>query len=67
MVFAAETDVDVVVRLGDLVQRWTGNECQVFDVTRADLERFAAEGDPLVGSWRADAHTVYGSDIRSLV
>lgn len=67
VVFAVETDVDLVVRLGDLVQRWTGNVCQVFDATRADLERFAAEGDPLVGSWRADAHTVYGADIRSLV
>ncbi|WP_181420371.1 nucleotidyltransferase domain-containing protein [Curtobacterium sp. MCBD17_023] len=67
VVFDTETDLDVVVQLGDLVHRWTGNECQVFDVTRADLERFAAEGDPLVGSWRADARTVFGPDIRTLV
>ncbi|WP_144713132.1 nucleotidyltransferase domain-containing protein [Curtobacterium pusillum] len=67
VVFADGVDTEVVVRLGDLVRRWTGNECQVFDVTRADLRRFVAEGDPLVGSWRDEARTVFGPDVRSLL
>ena len=67
VVFDAVVDTDVVVRLGDLVRRWTGNECQVFDVTRADLRRFVAEGDPLVGSWRDEARTVFGEEIRTFI
>ncbi|MBT2503608.1 nucleotidyltransferase domain-containing protein [Curtobacterium sp. ISL-83] len=67
VVFAEAVDVDAVTQLGELVERWTGNECQVFDVTRADLLRFVREGDPLVGSWREEARTVYGSDIRTLL
>jgi predicted nucleotidyltransferase len=67
VVFDTDVDVDLIVRLGDLVQRWTGNDCQVFDVTRADLVRFAAEGDPLVGSWREDSRTVYGRDLQALL
>ncbi|OII14311.1 nucleotidyltransferase domain-containing protein [Curtobacterium sp. MCBA15_008] len=67
VVFDAVVDTDVVVRLGDLVRRWTGNDCQVFDVTRADLRRFVAEGDPLVGSWRDEARTVFGEEIRTFI
>jgi predicted nucleotidyltransferase len=67
VVFEETVDTDVVVRLGDLVRRWTGNECQVFDVTRADLRRFVAEGDPLVGSWREEARTVFGEEIRTYI
>jgi hypothetical protein len=39
----------------------------VFDVTRADLRRFVAEGDPLVGSWREEARTVFGEEIRTYI
>jgi predicted nucleotidyltransferase len=67
VVFHDQVDADLVGTLGEQVRAWTGNACHVFDVTRADLARFVAEGDPLVGSWRADARTLYGKDLREIL
>lgn len=67
VVFADTVDDDLVGRLGDLVHRSTGNECQVFDTTIADLVRSVHEHDPIVDSWRRDARTIAGADIRELL
>ncbi|WP_185021597.1 nucleotidyltransferase domain-containing protein [Curtobacterium sp. PhB130] len=67
VVFDDHVDTELIVELGSMVRIWSGNDCQVFDVTRPDLRRFAMENDPLLGSWRDDAKTVYGRDIRDLI
>lgn len=67
VVYREEVDVDVSVGLGSMVQRWTGNACQVFDVSLGDLTQMVAERDPLVGSWQSDARTIVGLDLRSLI
>jgi predicted nucleotidyltransferase len=67
VVFADAVDDELVARLGDLVRRWTGNTCQVFDLTRTDLERSVRDRDPIVDSWRADARTIVGTDLRALL
>lgn len=56
-----------VSRLGEDVMAWTGNTCQVYDIGSADLERHIAVHDPLVTAWRADAITVYGTELRSVL
>lgn len=55
------------VRLGDRVRAWTGNDCSVLDFTRDQLRTAVATGDPIVDSLRADARTVYGSELRDLL
>jgi predicted nucleotidyltransferase len=67
VIYPGEPVVDLSVALGSAVERWTGNECQVFDVSRADLRRMVADGDPLVDSWRRDARTIVGEDLRGLL
>jgi predicted nucleotidyltransferase len=49
------------------VMAWTGNTCQVYDIGSDDLERHIAVHDPLVTAWRADAITVYGTDLRGVL
>lgn len=46
------------------VQRWTGNSCNVYDVTSARLAQMSAASDPMIESWAADARTFLGSDLR---
>jgi predicted nucleotidyltransferase len=67
VVYGSTPSDDFSVALGSMVERWTGNDCQVFDVTRADVARMVAEHDPLVDSWRRDARTVFGADLRGLL
>ncbi|MEO6867665.1 MAG: nucleotidyltransferase domain-containing protein [Gaiellales bacterium] len=75
-----ESDLDVVVvfpdaldnerasRLVDVlsesVRRWTGNQCNVYSVTTSRLRELVAAKDPIVGSWRSDAATFHGADLR---
>jgi len=46
------------------VERWTGNSCNVYDVTRARLAQMIAASDPMIASWAADARTFLGPDLR---
>lgn len=67
VVYPDELVVDLSVALGSAVERWTGNETQVFDVSREDLRKMVADGDPLVESWRKEARTIVGEDLRGLL
>jgi len=46
------------------VQRWTGNSCNVYDVTSTRLAQLIAASDPMIESWAADARTFLGPDLR---
>lgn len=54
-------------RLRDEVSTWTGNPCQIYDLGSDELERHIAARDPLLAAWRADAITVAGPELRSLL
>ena len=67
------TDIDdrqwqvQVARMREDVMVWTGNACQVYDISTEDLERHIAARDPLVAGWQRDALTVGGADLRGLL
>lgn len=79
----AESDVDIAVILSDNtevaksehlvddlteeVETFTGNRVQVLTLSMSDLQRMVKEQDPLVDSWRSDAHTIAGTDISALI
>lgn len=50
-----------------LVQRWTGNRCQVTDRSSASLRRLARAREPIVDQWRQDAISLAGADISTLL
>jgi hypothetical protein len=58
---------DQVRRLRGLVQRWTGNRCQVTDRTVAALRRLSRAREPIGDEWRKDAVSLAGADIRQLL
>ncbi|WP_022886882.1 nucleotidyltransferase domain-containing protein [Glaciibacter superstes] len=75
-----ESDIDIVAIfaddvsshlieqfVGDLtseVERWTGNECNVFDLSSARLAEMVSSRDPMVASWQADSRTFHGPELR---
>lgn len=56
-----------VDRLTEQVQAWSGNACEVLELSRDDLAAAAARDDRLVRELRADAITLGGRDIRLLL
>lgn len=46
------------------VERWTGNSCNVYDVTSTRLAQLIAASDPMIESWTTDAQTFLGPDLR---
>ena len=56
-----------VHRLRDLVERWTGNHCQVTDRSVAALRRLSRAREPIVDEWRKDAVSLAGADVRQLL
>lgn len=74
----ADSDVDVLVvhpdtsaredrdrfavNLAALIERWTGNPAQVYDLTDARLHEQMALGDPIVQRWLAEARTIAGRE-----
>jgi predicted nucleotidyltransferase len=64
----ALTRVDgLVERLHRMVPRWTGNDAHVYRATERSLARAVRDADPIVTSWRADAITVIGRDVRAML
>ncbi len=59
-----EAQVDQLV---DHVRRWSGNPCEVLELTRSELRHAAATDDRLVEDLRRDAVTLNGPDIRILL
>lgn len=61
VVYPYEPDEGLSVALVTHVERWTGNACQVFDVSRG------GDQDLLVESWRRGARTIFGTELRELL
>ncbi len=56
-----------VHRMRELVQRWTGNQCQVTDRSVSSIRRLARSREPIVDEWRKDAIKLAGADIDQLL
>lgn len=56
-----------VDRLTEQVQAWSGNACEVLELSRDDLAAAVARDDRLVRELRADAIALGGRDIRLLL
>jgi hypothetical protein len=67
-VFPGDLDSTVVERFVDSamagVQLWTGNTCNIYDLTESRLLESMEGGDPIVESWNEDATTFLGPDLR---
>jgi predicted nucleotidyltransferase len=57
---------DAVAALAHRVEILTGNPAQVVELNEEELRTATATGQPLVGSLRAEARTVFGVDVREL-
>jgi predicted nucleotidyltransferase len=68
---SAQTDSDAwqdqLRALQAQVLAWSGNRLETITVTRAHLDELVAGAEPVVGSWRDDALTVAGTDLRRLL
>lgn len=56
-----------VERLVERVNAWSGNTCEVLELSLAELEESVAREDRLVRDLRQDAITLAGRDVRALV
>ncbi|MBH0008091.1 nucleotidyltransferase domain-containing protein [Salinibacterium sp. SWN1162] len=77
------SDIDLVVVLPDFVTDesgqaaieqisqavlgWTGNDCNVFTAKRELLRNMVTSDDPMIESWRGDAVTFNGPELRELI
>lgn len=59
--------LDEVDGLTLAVESWTGNRLEVITRTISDLHRLVREGEPIIDSWRDEAVTVVGADLRQLL
>lgn len=49
------------------VEAWTGNHLETITHSLAHLAELVQAGEPIVGSWREDAVTLLGTDIRTIL
>lgn len=61
---AWEAGVD---ELRESVARWTGNDCQVYELNEAELQEHVVAEEPVVAEWRRDAVHLAGTPIGRLV
>lgn len=54
---------EFITELRNQVQLWTGNDTQIYDVTRSALGQHQKQGDPIVKNWLADGIIIYGNDM----
>ncbi|WP_056732233.1 nucleotidyltransferase domain-containing protein [Agromyces sp. Soil535] len=57
----------VLATMSERVAEATGNRVEIVDLTRDDLRRLTNAKDPLVESWKVDAKTVVGLDLKRLI
>jgi hypothetical protein len=60
-----EKRAEFVDALGVSTRRWTGNSCNVYAVSASRIRELVRAMDPIVESWRSDAVTFHGVDLRS--
>ncbi len=53
--------------LRDRVIAWTGNPCQIYDLTDIEFDQHVTAGEPIVDEWRVDAVTVLGTPPDQLI
>jgi len=53
--------------LGARIRLWTGNACEVLDLTEPELREAVVRDDRLVRDLREDAMALHGQDIRTLL
>ncbi|SEE98233.1 nucleotidyltransferase domain-containing protein [Ruania alba] len=53
--------------LRESVLAWTGNHCQVYDITDTDFARHVTTGEAIVDEWRQDAVVVFGTPLDRLI
>lgn len=58
---------DQVRALQSAVLAWSGNRLEMITVTRSHLNELVADDEAIVGSWRGEALTLAGSDLRRVV
>ncbi len=66
----AEDDAEWAARRYDLVrliERWTGNNAQIVEITSAELGDAIRRGDEMVAAVRRDGHVLVGPKRRSLL
>ncbi|UFS60254.1 nucleotidyltransferase domain-containing protein [Subtercola endophyticus] len=54
----------LLAALSDDVSNLTGNPTELVDISAADLKRLVSANDPLVASWKRDARTLSGPDLK---
>lgn len=53
--------------LRDAVTSWTGNNCQIYDITETELRTHLDAREPIVEDWRKDAIDLAGEPIARLL
>jgi predicted nucleotidyltransferase len=53
--------------LAERVERWSGNHCQIVELSVSELKAAADQNEPLIASIRADGRTISGREIDQLV
>lgn len=53
--------------LRNQVTSWTGNPCQVYELTEAEFTQHLTAGEPIVDQWRRDAVVVFGEPLAHLM
>lgn len=52
--------------LRDRVAEWTGNVCQVYDLTEPEYHQHLKTDEPIVQEWRNDSVVVFGNSLANL-
>ena len=56
-----------VLSLAADVRSWTGNHCEILDLTPSEVRRMSIKNDPLIASLRRDAHVLTGTALTPLL
>jgi predicted nucleotidyltransferase len=65
--FDSESRERLVDELAERAREFTGNRAQVLVVTLSEVRSMVRDHDPLIDSWREEAHTVTGEDLSVLI
>ncbi len=53
--------------LSEQVEAWTGNRLEAITHSIGHLDELARAGEPIINSWRNEAVTFFGTDIRTIL
>ncbi|TAM68369.1 MAG: nucleotidyltransferase domain-containing protein [Microbacteriaceae bacterium] len=62
-----DVQADILHEVAERIRRLTGNQAQLFAITRPELERLIANDAPLIHSLRNDARRLTGVEIKRLL